>query len=246
MSLKEYREAAEQNRTIFCRELKHEVRLFESLDRELWAIITHLNVRHDLSEPKQRIPFSFFAIVHKQFRSGFELLCRRFSHDAFAVIRIAIESIAYSYKIIDNPALADFYIERESSKSSQKEFERVFIRNLFSEGMPHKDQLKKIRDRINQTDAHPDIHYFAQCIEFENDEMRVHYFDYQNDTFILKVMEFVACYWCCIAVIREALERKDYLPLSMMSQNSSWEKLSSDLQNYLESNRQWTSQFMKE
>jgi hypothetical protein len=260
MSLKTYRETAERNSAIFEQNCAVESRLFEDFDQELTDIIVHLNSRCELMTVEQRVSSSFLALIHRQFRSGFELYRRRLSADGDAVIRVAIECLCHFHKLIIHQELLKAFFSKQSgaleltederellNKQQEKEFNRTFqFAALFAKDLPHRDRLKAIRDRINEGSAHPDHFYLAQTIERVGPlELHIHYTDYLNDVFQLKLLQFLDCYWHIIDAIRSILNGLGYLSLGMQSSNANWEKTSRKMARYKTHHRQWSTQFLK-
>jgi hypothetical protein len=249
LTFEKYLDASNQNYEASKEILSSEIEMFKKLDEELIAILNHLNARSDLmDDPLQRLSISLIAIIQRQFRSGFELFRRRLSFDGFAVVRVAIEAASHYFKISGDEKLIEKYLDLYDEDKDRKEFRKIFEHNLFPNNLPHGPRLKQLRDLINQMDAHPDFKYFIQTVELTEEENRkqlfVHYFDKDDNTYKLKMLQFFDCYWMCVDIVRRCLEAKDLLPIRMQGNRSTWQNITNRLSNYKESHREWVQQFI--
>lgn len=235
MSLEQYRKALDDNAIAFEVNCPEESKLFNVFDSELEAIINQLNSRPELLEVHQRIASIFLVIIHRQFRSGFELYRRRQSIDGDSVMRNAIECVCHYCKIFKYPELAEVYANKEDDF---KRFEKEFLRNMFVSNLKHCERLKKIREMINNSASHPEIINLSQSIEFEEQKWNVHYFDIDNGLYQKKLWQFLDCYWRCIDSIRTIVTEHDALPISMTASSCGWNVCCKLMQTYTDRLRQ--------
>ena len=210
-----------------------EISLFNRLDDELNGIIRHLLNNQTLFKPRCFTPISLFALVSRQFRSGFGLVLQRQPWDGFAVVRIAVESIAYGYKMLIKPELIDVYHKRGASEADSKKYREAFERNLFLDSLPGKDDLKTTRKLINENWSHPDRGYFSQAVSLVKDEIIIYEFEMNDQWNKLHLLHMISCYWECLYTIRNILNDFAWLPHHASNVNSSWSLLCTDIQEHM-------------
>lgn len=245
ITLEEYRRIAAEKVAAFQELFGEEAGIFETLDLELFKVLEHIGRRQDIIKPPLDVFLTFFVIVHRQFRSAYELYHRGLSQDGNVVMRVAIECLCHGYKLLNNPNLEEVYKNKNDSKEKYNLFKTEFEYNLFIKDMPNKVRLKQIRDLINKSASHPDIDYCCQVVESKREQIIIHYYDHNEDFFKLQLMQFIECFWLCIDVIRSSLDDFGLLPLTMTTSTNSWVLVSKKFIYYKNRNRKWAEQFTR-
>jgi hypothetical protein len=102
---------------------------FQSLD-EIWQReIEDLNF---LSDTKPLVPGILFIHAALKFRIARELAFSCCMAEAWGVLRVGIESVAFAHKIHLNPALAEIWLSKDDGKAEGRAFKKVFEDNKTS------------------------------------------------------------------------------------------------------------------
>ena len=233
-SIEEYLEVANQNHIAFTENLIDEMRIFLLLDTELQSILNHIIARPELTDDLfKRAAMTFFLIIHRQFRSGFELMKRYIPWDAGAVIRVAIESLKHYFRITKNPDLFEDFI---GSKGKKKQ--KQFVKASIPEDLPNSKFIISTWNIINEMASHPDLKYWMLGTDISKESVfKVDYFNRDYDIFRIFLIRFLLLYWHIIGSIRVIIS--DQLPMSMTARDSSWVNLNRELDSYVAGNKQW-------
>ena len=116
---------------------------FQLLD-EIW--VQEIHDLHGLRDTKQWLPALFFIHAHLKYRVGMELAFSCCIVEAWGVLRVGIESVAYAHKIYREPHLAQTWLAKDRGKSQRKAFEKAFEKDKKDSLYPAKHGLAKLHE----------------------------------------------------------------------------------------------------
>jgi hypothetical protein len=199
----DYVSASEHNFHVSLLKLPEAVSLFTKLDQQILDMSRHLNLLPTLTE-KDTFYFigSFLLIAQRQMRNAFTLQLRRTSYDAMLLLRVGLESTVFAYRIFKEPSLLEVWARKNENR---KEFTQKFSRDEIPSDMPFKEKIEQQLDRLNDYWAHPNIGYFATALQFQEEEIKVHFFDHSERTFHAVLLSSLDLCLNILAVFRKIL-----------------------------------------
>jgi len=198
-----YISISEYNFNISLLNIPETVSLFSKLDQQIQDISRHLNALPDLTA-KDSFYFvaTFLLIAQRQMRNAFSLFLRKMSYDGLLLFRVGLESAVFAYRIFKEPQLLEVWAQKNEN---WKEFSQKFRRCEFPGGMPFRAEIRKQLDLLNNYWAHPNINYFSTAVLFKEKEIRVDFFDHDDQTFHLVLLSFLDYCLKILAVFRKIL-----------------------------------------
>jgi hypothetical protein len=137
-----------------------------------------------LSDQRQLIPRMLMTHAHSQFRLAMEMAFSTCPHEAFSLMRGAIESAAVSEKLFWHPELVKVWMSRRDTKADEKEFDKHFRadrkKNLFA-GKPELGKLHTYWVQWSELSSHSNLGDMARRTQMESADQAenfvVHYFE---------------------------------------------------------------------
>ncbi|MHB8656088.1 MAG: hypothetical protein ACYDA9_19695 [Terriglobia bacterium] len=190
-----YREFYKTKRNNFIAMVSHFPSLwqnFQLLD-EIWSRGNQDLTK--LGEPKQVFPSLLYQQAHLKFRIAMELGFSLLLPEAWAVLRVGIESSAHAHKIHRDPKAAHIWSARDEGKTERAVFNKMFTENKKESLFPSLAGLRKLYSywkdysdwgshcsvvdmgiRVSQVDSPEDDTFRFDC--FETNEFRAIWYVY--------------------------------------------------------------------
>lgn len=137
-----------------------------------------------LSDQRQLIPRMLMNHAHSQFRVATEMVFSTCPHEAFSLMRGAIESAVVAEKLFHHPELATVWMSKAESEAHEKEFDKHFRANrkmnLFT-GKPELERLHSFWARWSEVSSHSNMGDMARRTQMESagsaENFILHYFE---------------------------------------------------------------------
>ena len=201
------------------------VQFFSRIDDQMLAIVSHMNKTPDLTAKDYFFyQTAFWVMANRQLRNSFAATVRRMSYDAKLILRPALESTVFAYRIFENPKLLEVWANK---REDWKAYAREFVHADYPAKLPRRTEFENYIDRFNDTAAHPNLNYFAGSAEFGDGVMHLHYFDRNDEQqYYLQLLEVLACGLLILEVMRKTLE--DRFRIYLTSTEAEWIGLQHD------------------
>lgn len=160
--------------------------------RALWALFMDLNeilmMEFDtvtpLNDERQFVPQLLMSHAHSQFLLATELFFSTCPHEAFALMRGAIESAAVAFKLFRHPKLVNIWMSRKETKAAEKEFNKHFRqdrKNTMFDGKPEYAKLHTFWENWSEVSSHSNLGDLARRTQIDAvpkaENFMVHYFE---------------------------------------------------------------------
>ncbi len=137
-----------------------------------------------LSDQRQLIPRMLMTHAHSQFRLATDLAFATCPHEAYSLLRGAIESAVFAEKLFRQPELVKVWMSRLESEAQEKDFDKQFRanrkKNLFT-GKPELEKLHKFWVQWSELSSHSSMGDIARRTQMETAEgaenFVIHYFE---------------------------------------------------------------------
>jgi len=165
---------------------------------DLWKLFMQLDdifmkefeTTSPLSDQRQLIPRMLMTHSHSQFRLAIELAFSTCPHEAYSLMRGAIESAVFAEKLYRHPELVKVWMSRREGETEKKEFEKHFRanrkKNMFT-GKPELDKLHGFWVQWSELSSHSSMDDISRRTQMETsgdaENFVVHYFE-RDQTYV--------------------------------------------------------------
>jgi hypothetical protein len=156
-------------------------RLFMQLDE---ILLKEFEISSPLSDQRQLIPRMLMTHSHSQFRLASELAFSTCPHEAYSLMRGAIESAVFGEKLFRHPELVKVWMSRRDSELDKKEFDNHFRANRKKNLFTGKSELEKLHVywvQWSELSSHSSMEDMARRTQMESapgaENFVIHYFE---------------------------------------------------------------------
>jgi len=147
-------------------------------------LMTEFETVNPLTDEKQFVPQLLLSHAHSQFLLATELFFATCPHEAFALMRGAIESAAVAYRLFRHPKLVNVWMSRKDTKAAEKEFNKHFRedrKNKMFDGKPEFAKLHTFWVNWSEVSSHSNIADLARRTQIDSvpkaENFMVHYLE---------------------------------------------------------------------
>jgi hypothetical protein len=147
-------------------------------------LLTEFETSTPLTNEIQFVPRLLMTHAHSQFSIATELFFSTCPHEAYALMRAAIESAVVAEKLFKQPKLVNVWMSRRDSGAAEKEFNKHFRENRkksMFEGKPELEKLHKYWVDWSELSSHSNINDLGRRTEMDTvpkaENFMVHYFE---------------------------------------------------------------------
>lgn len=176
-----YRNIKENNLVATVQSFPHLWKLFMQLDD---ILMKEFETTSPLSDQRQLIPRMLMTHAHSQFRLATELAFSTCPHEAYSLMRGAIESAVFAEKLFRHPELVKVWMSRREGEAEKREFERHFRANRKKNLFTGKRELEKLHGhwvQWSELSSHSSMDDMARRTQMETsggaENFVIHYFE---------------------------------------------------------------------
>ncbi len=122
-----------------------------------------------------------------------------------------IITVVFDYRISEDNSLAEIWARKNED---QRTFKNRFRFAQYPENMPFRDEIKIEIDKLNEYWAHPNINYSTQAISMQENEIRINYYDDNENLYYLSLFTFYQNCYRLLSIIRYSMRNRYSIFLS--------------------------------
>jgi len=209
------------NRQTFLLNYEKEFKAFEDSNERLLKIAKVISERKSDQNESLVGLIPFFLIIERQATNAFDCLCQYQSYQTWIVFRPALEAALIIGKLLDDPANAKLWRDRQQiwknrkkDKERYKKYKREFEGNgLIPLSLPHGREFRQLLTRINDEFMHVNFIYFNRShsiedIDSESVFMKLNYVDENPEDHKANLLSFLHMYHLLGSSLGQALASK--------------------------------------